>query len=251
MKVVIYGTGKMAEFICYALNNDSPHNVVAFCADDAYVPPLGAELLGLPILTFDQVLKEFPKKNHLIHVAIGRNSARETAYYKVLEAGYSFANYISSKATIWPDLVVGNNVFIDQACNIHPFVTIGNNCMLIGSRIGHHTTIKNNVLLSGNIVAGNVTVGHNSFLGINSAVKEDIRIGNYNIIGAGVFVTRNTEDNALITNPAIPRRMGGSKRVIMFNKSTLKQSEAILDCDKTLKFSPEGAQLSTPKQASS
>ena len=69
-------------------------------------------------------------------------------------------------------------------------------------------------------MAGNVTVGHNSFLGINSSVKEDVCIGNNNIIGAGVFITKNTEDNALITNPVVKHRVGDSKKIVMFNKST-------------------------------
>jgi sugar O-acyltransferase (sialic acid O-acetyltransferase NeuD family) len=219
MKVVIYGTGKMAEFTCYSFNNDSSYEVVAFCVDDAYVPTAGTRLFGLPILSFDQLLKDFPKESHQIHIAIGRNSARKNVYHKVQKAGYSFANYISSKAAVWPDLVVGKNVFIDQSCNIHPFVTVGNNCMLIAACICHHSTIKNNVLLSGSSLAGNVTVGHNSFLGINSSVKEDVCIGNNNIIGAGVFITKNTEDTALITNPVVKHRVGDSKKIVMFNKS--------------------------------
>lgn len=249
MKVVIYGTGKMAELICYSFNNDSSYEVVAFCVDNEYVPPTGTRLLGLPVLSFDQAQVDFPKDHYKIHIGIGRNSARESAYYKALKAGYSFANYVSSKAMIWPDLVVGNNVFIDQACNIHPFVTIGNNCMLIGARIGHHSTIKNNVLLSGNILAGNVTIGHNSFLGINSSVKEDICVGNNNIIGAGVFITKNTEDDALITNPVVTHRVGDSKRILMFNKPTSeKEPEAILNNEKILNLTAGGRKRSA-KQA--
>ncbi|WP_316811941.1 acetyltransferase [Pedobacter heparinus] len=219
MKVIVYGTGKMAELICYSFDYDSPHKVVAFCVDDVYVPEAGSRLLGLPILSFDQVREAYPNDSHLMHIAIGRNGARESAYYKVEEAGYSFANYISSKANLWPNLAIGKNVFIDQACDIHPFVTIGNNCMLLGARIGHHSTIKDNVLLSGNILAGNVTVGSNSFLGIHSTVKEDVCIGTNNIIGAGVFINRNTEDYALVTNVPILQKVSDSKRFLMFNKS--------------------------------
>lgn len=219
MKVIIYGTGKMAEFICYSFMHDSPYNVVAFCVDDAYVPPAGSTLLNLPILSFAQVTKDFPPDAHKMHIAIGRNSARESVYNRVSDAGYGFANYISSKANVWPDLVVGHNIFIDQCCDIHPFVTIGNNCMLIGTRIGHHSTLENNVLLSGNILAGNVTVGHNSFLGINSAVKEDVMIGSHNIVGAGVFINKNTEDYAIISNASAPQRIGDSKRFVMFTKT--------------------------------
>lgn len=219
MKVVIYGTGKMAEFICYSFNNDSPHEVVAFCVDNDYVPEIETKLLGLPILSFEQALVQYPKDKYLMHIAIGRNSARESIYHKVRKAGYAFANYISSKANVWPDLSVGENVFIDQFCAIHPFVSVGNNCMLIGARVGHHTTIRDNVLLSANILAGNVTVGHNSFLGINSSVKEDVCIGNNNVIGAGVFITKNTEDNMLISNPATPQRIGDSTRFTLFHKT--------------------------------
>lgn len=219
MKVVIYGTGKMAEFICYSFNNDSPHEVVAFCVDEAYVPEPGTTLLGLPILSFYQVSEQYPKEDYLMHIAIGRNSARESLYYKVKEAGYGFANYISSKANLWPDLIVGQNIFIDQCCDIQPFVKVGNNCMLIGARIGHHSTIGDNVLLSGNILAGNVTVGNNSFLGINSSVKEDVFIGNNNIIGAGVFVTKNTEEDVIISNPPTIQRIGDAKRFTLFHKT--------------------------------
>jgi len=219
MKVIIYGTGKMAEFICYSFMNDSNYQVVAFCVDDAYVPPAGSTLLKLPILSLSQVIKDFPPDHHKMHIAIGRNSARESVYNKVSDLGYTFANYISSKANVWPDLVIGNNTFIDQCCDIQPFVTIGNNCMLIGARIGHHSTLQHNVLLSGNILAGNVTIGNNSFLGINSAVKEDITIGSHNIIGAGVFINKHTEDYAIVSNASVPQRVGNSKRFVMFNKA--------------------------------
>ncbi|SER18158.1 PglD-related sugar-binding protein [Pedobacter rhizosphaerae] len=219
MKVIIYGTGKMAEFICYSFTNDSPYTVAAFCVDDNFIPPPGTTLLGIPILGLDQIRVDFPPEDHKMHIAIGRNSARESIYNKVSDLGYGFANYISSRAHIWPDLVVGNNVFIDQCCDIHPFVSIGDNCMLIGARIGHHCTIEDNVLLSGNVLAGNVTVKHNSFLGINSSVKEDITIGTYNIIGANVFINKNTEDHAIISTPPAAQRISSSKRFVMFNKS--------------------------------
>ena len=219
MNLIIYGIGKMAELICYSFVNDSDYDVVAFCVDDAYIPPPETKLLGLPILNFSQIIEDFPPISNKIHIAIGRNSARETIYYKVSEAGYSFANYIASKANVWPDLILGNNIFIDQSCNIHPFVTIGNNCMLISATICHHSTIRNNVLLSGNILAGNVTIGHNSFLGMNSSIKEDVIIGNNNIIGAGVFINKNTKDNVIVSNSTTSQRVGDSRKFVMFNKS--------------------------------
>lgn len=195
--VVIYGLGKMAEFIYYSFRNDSDYEVVAFCADDQYLSDTRADLFGCPILSFHEVLTLFPPGDCLLHIAIGRNSAREIIFERAKTAGYSFANYICSKASVWPDLVVGENVFIDQASVIQPFVTIGNNCMLIGARIGHHSTIEDHVLLSGTSLAGNVTIGRNSFLGLNSSIKEGVVVGSHNTVSAGVFIVKNTCDHLL------------------------------------------------------
>lgn len=196
-RVVIYGLGKMAEFIYYSFQHDSDHEVVAFCADDQYLSADRSDLFGCPILSFSEVLACFPPDDCLLHIAIGRNSAREIIFEKAKAAGYGFANYICSKANIWPDLVVGENVFIDQASVIQPFVTIGNNCMLIGARIGHHSKIEDHALLSGTSLAGNVTIGRNSFLGLNSSIKEGVIVGSHNTVSAGVFIVKNTSDHLL------------------------------------------------------
>ncbi|WPO83177.1 acetyltransferase [Chryseobacterium sp. JJR-5R] len=216
-QIIIYGVGKMAEFIYYSFQYDSQYEIIAFCVDDAYLEVSQDTLYGLPVLNFTDVRKQFPPESYLMHIAIGRNDAREIIFEKVLEAGYGFANYICSKANVWPDLVIGQNVFIDQASVIHPYVTIGDNCMLIAARIGHHCHIGSNSLLSGTSLAGNVTVGNNSFLGINSGAKESVRIGCHNIVGAGCFIGKNTKDGALIYQERTVQKTVLSKNIVLFN----------------------------------
>jgi sugar O-acyltransferase (sialic acid O-acetyltransferase NeuD family) len=219
MNLVIYGTGKMAEYICFCMMNDSPYQVIAFCVDDAYLPSAGSELMGIPIMGFKEIIRENPPEETLFHIAIGRNSARKAIFDKVRDAGYDCASYISSKAGVWHDLIIGSNVFIDQCYDIQPFVRIGDNCMVIGARIGHHCTIEDHVLLSGNTLAGNVTIGQGSFLGINSAVKEDVTVGAYNIIGASVFISKNTPNCTMTSSPKDLFRTGDSSRFTLFNKT--------------------------------
>lgn len=218
-QIVIYGVGHMAEFIYYSFQYDSGYEVVAFCVDEAYLEASETSHFGLPVLGFSDVLKQFPPDSCLMHIAVGRNNAREIIFKKVLEAGYDFANYISSKASVWPDLVTGRNVFIDQASVLQPYATIGDNCMLIGARIGHHCRIGNNALLSGTSLAGNVTIGDNSFLGINSGVKESVQIGSHNIIGGNCFITKNTEKGSLIYQAKTSQKLVVSKNIIMFNNT--------------------------------
>lgn len=215
-QIVIYGVGKMAEFIYYSFRYDSNYEVAAFCVDDNYLETSPKTLFDCPVLGFTDILRHFPPDVCLLHIAVGRNSARQAIFEKVQEAGYSFANYICSKANVWPDLVIGRNVFIDQASVIHPHVVIGDNCMLIAARIGHHCSIGSHSLLSGTSLAGNVTVGNCCFLGINSGAKESVHIGNLNIVGAGCFISKNTRDGTLIYQERTVQKTMLSKNITLF-----------------------------------
>lgn len=227
MKVVIYGVGRMAEFIHYSFQNDSVYEIVAFCADDAYLDDSRQYLFGCPVLSFSETTIQFPPNEYLMHIAVGRNNAREIIFNKVREAGYAFANYICSKASVWPDLKVGENVFIDQASVIQPYVTIGDNCMLIGARIGHHSSIGSNSLLSGTALAGSVIIGSNSFLGLNSGIKEGVRVGKHNIIGAGCFISKDTKDSSLIYQERSVQKVVLSRNIVLFNNEAMQAADKI------------------------
>lgn len=225
MKVVIYGVGRMAEFIYYSFRNDSAYDVVAFCVDDDYMEESRQYLFECPVLNFADTKAKFPPHQYLMHIAVGRNNAREVIFNKVRDAGYSFANYICSRANVWPDLKIGENVFIDQASVVQPYVTIGDNCMLIGARIGHHSRICSHSLLSGTALAGSVTIDSNSFLGLNSGVKEGVRVGKHNIIGAGCFISKDTKDGSLIYQERSVQRVVLSRNVVLFHNEVMQSSE--------------------------
>jgi len=226
MKVVIYGVGRMAEFIYYSFQNDSAYDIVAFCVDNEYLEESKPYLFNCPVLSFADTKVQFPPREYLMHIAVGRNNAREVIFNKVREAGYSFANYICSRASVWPDLKIGHNVFIDQASVVQPYVTIGDNCMLIGARIGHHSCIGSHSLLSGTALAGSVTIDSNSFLGLNSGVKEGVRVGKHNIIGAGCFISKDTKDGSLIYQERSVQRVVLSRNIVLFNNEVM-QSERV------------------------
>ncbi|KQS95204.1 acetyltransferase [Chryseobacterium sp. Leaf394] len=215
-KIIIYGVGKLAEFIYYSFTHDSKYEVSAFCVDEDFLQAAGESVFGLPILSFNDVLLKFPPDSYLMHIAVGRNSARSFLYHKVEQAGYQFANYICSKANVWPDLVIGKNVFIDQASVIQPFVTIENNCILIKAGIGHHCSIGSDSLLSGTSIAGNVKIGKECFLGLNSAVKENICIGNYNIVGGSCFIGKDTVDYTLTYQDRSVQKKKICKNLVLF-----------------------------------
>ena len=213
MKIVIYGIGSFAEYVSYVLTNDSTYDVIAFCVEGGFKTEESQNYQGLPIVDFENLEKSFPPDEYRLFIAVGNNWVRERIFKKLKCKGYSFISYLSSKATIWEDLRYGENVFISEGTGIQPFVSIGNNTMMIGAGVGHHSIIGNNVLLSGCYLAGNVKIGDNSFLGLNSTVKENVIVGRNNIIGMGSKITKNTDDDEVYSDKSTSKKNISSKRI--------------------------------------
>ena len=218
MNVVIYGTGKQAEVVHYLFTHDSEHEVVAFCVDAAYVDPQQPTLLGLPIVSVADVPLLFPPASHRLHISLGHNERRAQALATMRGLGYACLNYVSSRANIWPDLVLGENVYIDPITQIQPFVSVGDNTILGGTLVGHHAVIGANVMASSAMIGAKTTIGDGSYLGINCVIREGITIGKNNLIGACAYIDRDTEDNAVYSGPASKKRNVPAGRVAFFNK---------------------------------
>lgn len=212
MKVIIFGVGKLADYVHFVLTNDSPYEVVAFCIEEAYMPE-ERTIRGLPIIGFEVLSSIYPPDDYKIFIAVGNNSVRERIYHRVKDNGYSCITYISSKATLWKDLTCGDNVFIGEGAIIQPFVSIGSNCFLFAPRVAHHCKIGDNVVLSGCCLGGDAQVGDNSFLGLNSTVNQNVKVGKANIIGVGANIVSNTNDYEVYTNNSTVKRAVSSQRI--------------------------------------
>ena len=205
-KVVIYGIGKLAEYMSYIISQDSVHKVSAFCIEADLKIENVQNLGGLPIVDFENLEQNFPPDEYQLCIAIGNNWVRERIFKISKRKSYSFISYLSSKATLWENLKSGENVFIGEGSIVQPFVSIGDNTIVLGAKIGHHSIIGNNVLLSGCYLAGNVKIEDNSFLGLNSTVKQNIIISRNNIIGMGSNITKNTNDGEVYSNEKTTRK---------------------------------------------
>jgi hypothetical protein len=69
MKIVIFGTQMLASYSWYVLTHDSPHEVVGFTIDGAYLRE--NTLHGLPVVAFEQVEKHFPPESVAMIVPLG------------------------------------------------------------------------------------------------------------------------------------------------------------------------------------
>ena len=205
-KLIIYGIGRFAEYAAYVFENDSSYEVTAFCMEQAYLDTQLISDKTENIIPFEKLLEKFKSEDHDLFIAVGNNLVRERIFNSAKQKGYKLATYISSKASTWDNLKIGENCFVGEGCALQPFIIIGNNNILFSTHAGHHSNIGNHTLLSGTFLAGNVTVGNYSFLGLHSSIKENIKIGSKNIIGMNSAITANTDDNSVYTAPTAIKR---------------------------------------------
>ena len=199
-KVVIFGSGPIAEVIWHYLTHESDHQVVGFTVDGDYLKQ--SILFGLPVVTFQEVEAVFPPGEHGIFVAMGYGKLNALRAAKLAEAearGYRAIGHVSPHAVVPPGFEPGPNTFIMEHNTIQPFVEIGRNVILwSGNHIGHHSRIGDNTFISSHVVvAGCVSVGENCFLGVNATLRDNITLGSHVVVGAGALVLADAPDYAL------------------------------------------------------
>jgi sugar O-acyltransferase (sialic acid O-acetyltransferase NeuD family) len=204
--VIIFGIQDFAELAHYYLQHDSDYNVVAFCVHEEYLN--GSEtFIGLPLVAFESIEQTYSPLEYLFFAPMApkkMNTLRETVYVSAKEKGYQFISYISSKATTFNNQI-GENCFILEDNTIQPFTTIGNNVVLwSGNHIGHHCVIEDHVMFTSHVVlSGHCVVESNSFFGVNSTIRDGLRIAKGSLISMAASVTKNTEPYGVyIGNPA-------------------------------------------------
>ena len=196
-KLVIFGTGSLAEVAHFYFERDSDFEVVAFTAtQDSITEPT---FRGLPLLPFEGIQDVFSPADADLFVAVGyarMNEVRMTFFEAAKAKGYYCPTYLSSRATHWGDTAVGENCFILEDNTLQPFVTIGDNVVLwSGNHIGHHASIGSHTFLASHVVvSGKVRIGQRCFIGVNATIREDISIGDNCLIGPGSLILKNAAD---------------------------------------------------------
>ncbi len=199
-KLVIFGNGQFAEIACFMFRHDSSYKPVAFTVDRPYIK--GDDLMGLPVVPLDEITRRFPADDHHAFVAasyVQVNRLRASKVAEMKNLGYRLASYVSTRATTFPGLAIGENCLILEDNTIQPFAAIGNNVfMWSGNHLGHHSRIHDNCFVASHVViSGAVEVGEFSFIGVNATIRDNIKIGKANVIGAGCLILKDTSDYAV------------------------------------------------------
>jgi sugar O-acyltransferase (sialic acid O-acetyltransferase NeuD family) len=196
-KIVVFGVGHWAELAHFYLAHDSPHEVVGFTVDAAYIET--NEFKGLPVVPYDEVGQHYPPAEFRMFIPMSfkqMNHVRADRYYDARKRGYELISYVSSKATTFPGFECGDNCFILEDNTIQPFVKIGNNVVLwSGNHIGHHTIIKDHVMITSQVViSGSCIIEPFCFLGVNATVRDETVIARETLVGMGATILKDTKE---------------------------------------------------------
>jgi len=206
--MIIVGDGETAELAYEYFTHDSPHEVAAFCVERTYKKK--DSLFSLPVVAFEDVADLYPPSEFQAFVAISYtqlNRVRARLYLETRRKGYSLLSYVSSKAFVWHNVVLGDNCFIMENNVLQYSVKVGNNVVLwSGNHIGHQSIIHDHVFISSHVVvSGYCEVGENCFLGVNSSLANNLKIAKDCLIGMGAVVHKDTEERKVyVGNPAKP-----------------------------------------------
>lgn len=199
-QVIVFGEGQLASLAHFYFTHDSIHDVVAFTVDKKYMTENTFE--GKPLVAFEEVNEKYPPADYEMFLPISfksMNHLREDKFRSAKEMGYTCVSYVSSKATTWPDLNIGENCFIFEDNTIQPYVTIGDNCVIwSGNHIGHHTVIGDHVFITSHVViSGACEIMDNVFLGVNSTIRDETVLAKETLIGMGAIITKDTNPQSI------------------------------------------------------
>jgi sugar O-acyltransferase (sialic acid O-acetyltransferase NeuD family) len=203
-KIVIYGNGQMAEFAWARLGDDARQLVAGFTVDAAHLRE--PSLRGLPVVAFEELARLFPAESHRMFIAVGPvecNRIRGARFERARELGYRFASYLSPRAMVARDVVIGANALIGDGAIVQSFVNLGDNVHVgAGCIVGHHSVVGDHCFLApGCVVAGSVGIGQRSFLGANATVRDRLQIGSDCVVGAGATIVRSTAPSSVHVAP--------------------------------------------------
>jgi UDP-3-O-[3-hydroxymyristoyl] glucosamine N-acyltransferase len=121
--------------------------------------------------------------------------------------GFAYERYPDGRLERFPHLgqvILGKNVEVSANCSIARG-SLGDTVIGDGTKLDALVHVAHNVqigrdcqLAAGTIIGGSTTVGDSCWTGLNSTLKNQIRVGSYVLVAAGACVIGDVPDNDVV-----------------------------------------------------
>ncbi len=199
-RIVIIGSGGHGKVVA-DLAMKTGYTDISFIDDRAT-----DECLGRPIVGKIENIYDFNDGNTGFIVAIGNNSIRK----RIVEThDVPWVSLIHPSAQIGYGVTIGKGTVIMPCAVINTCASVGDHCIVnSGAIVEHENVIEDFAHISPNVALGGaVHIGKSCHVGIGASVKNNIRICDNTVIGAGAVVVRNINESG--TYIGIPAKIGG------------------------------------------
>lgn len=182
--------------------NDAGFEIIAFCVDRDHISK--STLAGIPVISMDELSLLYPPDSYRLALGIGYKKLgdiRRNIFNRCKSQGYEFINYIHPSTHIDRTMIMGEGNIVFENVVIQKDSLIGNANLFFSNCTIMHDNIVGcfNTFAAGSVSNGSVKVGDCCFIGSNSTLRDSINLAYHTLVGAGVYVNHDTEDNMAIT----------------------------------------------------
>ena len=162
-------------------------------------------ILGYEVLGDDGDLSELFKEYTIALITLGqiKSADRRVKLFQHLRSlGFELATIISPRAYVSKNASLGVGTIVMHDSLVNAGAKIGNNCILnTKSLVEHDAIVEDHCHIStGSIVNGGTVIREKTFIGSNTITKEYITVGKTSVIGGGLRVMSDVQENTLMKN---------------------------------------------------
>lgn len=194
-RLIIIGMSSTAEHLFAFVKAHDLFEVVGFAVNREYRDK--DSFFDLPVYDLEGLKAIEGEIFDRVFVAVfwnALNSDRRKIYTQVKAMGLQCANVISPKASVYGRLN-GDNIWVHDYAVIQAGAEIGSDTMIMAHcLVGLKTKIGSHCFMGTKSTVAGLSVGEQSFIGINSVVFDDRRVGKKCIVGACSAVKRDLPD---------------------------------------------------------
>ena len=161
---------------------------------------LGNNFFGYEILgNFEKVTNYNKDQIYLINTIASSTALRKEITDHFINLEYKFTNIIHPSVNLkHVEIGVGNLIY--ENALIHPFVKIGNYCVISSnSGIAHETSLGDHVFVGpSSYICGKVKIENEVYIGVGAKILPKLSVGEKTLIGACSLVSKNVPANKKI-----------------------------------------------------